>query len=109
MLRVGNLSIPLSATEEEIAQQLLRRLRIPREALLSWKIHRKSVDARDKGDVHFVLTVDVTLREEAAVLRRLKPGVAVRVQPAPRSSFLARHLPGRRWWWARGLRGCLPR
>lgn len=83
MLRVGNLSIPLSATEEEIAQQLLRRLRIPREALLSWKIHRKSVDARDKGDVHFVLTVDVTLREEAAVLRRLKPGVAVRVQPAP--------------------------
>lgn len=36
-----------------------------------------------KGDVHFVLTVDVTLREEAAVLRRLKPGVAVRVQPAP--------------------------
>lgn len=83
MLRVGNLSIPLSSTEEEIAQQLLRRLRIPREALLSWKIHRKSVDARDKGDVHFVLTVDVTLREEAAVLRRLKPGVAVRVQPAP--------------------------
>lgn len=83
MLRVGNLSIPLSATEEEIAQQLLRRLLIPREALLSWKIHRKSVDARDKGDVHFVLTVDVTLREEAAVLRRLKPGVAVRVQPAP--------------------------
>lgn len=109
MLRVGNLSIPLSATEEEIAQQLLRRLRIPREALLSWKIHRKSVDARDKGDVHFVLTVDVTLREEAAVLRRLKPGVAVRVQPLPRSGFLARHLPGRRWWWARGLRGCLPR
>ena len=68
MLRVGNLSIPLSATEEEIAQQLLRRLRISREALLSWKIHRKSVDARDKGDVHFVLTVDVSLREEAAVL-----------------------------------------
>ena len=49
MLRVGNLSIPLSSTEEEIAQQLLRRLRIPREALLSWKIDRKSVDARDKG------------------------------------------------------------
>lgn len=83
MLRVGNLSIPLSATEEELAQQLLRRLRVPREALLSWKVHKKSVDARDKGDVHFVLTVDVALKDEGAVLRRLKPGVAARVQPAP--------------------------
>lgn len=83
MLRVGNLSVPLSATEDEVVRQLLRRLRIPREALLSWKIHKKSVDARDKDDVHFVLTVDVALAEEAAVLRRLKPGVAARVQPSP--------------------------
>ncbi len=83
MLRIGNLSVPLSATEEEVEQQLLRRLRLPREALLSWKIHRKSVDARDKGDVHFVLTVDAALRDEASVLRRLKPGVAARVQQAP--------------------------
>ena len=83
MLRVGNLSVSLSATEDEVVRQLLRRLRIPREALLSWKIHKKSVDARDKGDVHFVLTVDVALADEAAVLRRLKPGMAARVQPAP--------------------------
>ena len=83
MLRVGNLSVSLSATEDEVVRQLLRRLRIPREALLSWKIHKKSVDARDKGDVHFVLTVDVALADEAAVLRRLKPGMATRVQPAP--------------------------
>lgn len=94
MLRVGNLSVPLSATEDEVVRQLLRRLRIPREALLSWKIHKKSVDARDKDDVHFVLTVDVALAEEAAVLRRLKPGVAARVQPSPavrlpRASFSA--------------------
>lgn len=83
MLRIGNLSVPLAATAEETEQLLLRRLRISREALLSWKVMKKSVDARDKEDVHFVLTVDAALRDEAVALRRLKPGVAVRVQPAP--------------------------
>ena len=37
---------------------------------------KKAVDARDKADVHFVLSVAVTLKDEAKVLARLKPGVA---------------------------------
>ena len=60
---------------------MLHRLRIRRDELLSVKVKKKSVDARDKGDVHFVLTLDVCLKDENAVLRHLKPGIAARVQP----------------------------
>lgn len=82
MLRVGNLSIPLDAGEQEIRSAILKRLRLHPEELLSWNIRKKSVDARERSDVHFVLTADVHVRDEAAVLRRLKPGIASRVKPA---------------------------
>ena len=81
MLRLGNVAAPLDAGEKEIAELALHRLRIRRDELLSVKVKKKSVDARDKGDVHFVLTLDVCLKDENAVLRHLKPGIAARVQP----------------------------
>ena len=81
MLRLGNVAAPLDAGEKEIAELVLHRLRIRRDELLSVKVKKKSVDARDKGDVHFVLTLDVCLKDENAVLRHLKPGIAARVQP----------------------------
>ena len=84
MLRLGNVAAPLDAGEKEIAELVLHRLRIRRDELLSVKVKKKSVDARDKGDVHFVLTLDVCLKDENAVLRHLKPGIAARVQPPAR-------------------------
>lgn len=81
MLRLGNVAAPLDAGEKEIAELVLHRLRIRRDELLSVKVKKKSVDARDKGDIHFVLTLDVCLKDENAVLRHLKPGIAARVQP----------------------------
>ena len=81
MLRVANLSAPLDADQHALEELALHRLHARQADLISLTLRKKSVDARDKGDVHFVVTVDVQLRQEDAVLRRLKPGVASRVQP----------------------------
>ena len=64
-----------------LTEAVLRRLRIPADMLQSVTLAKKSVDARDKGDVHFVVSVDVKVKNEDAVLKRLKPGVASRVNP----------------------------
>ena len=64
-----------------LTEAVLRRLRIPADMLQSLTLAKKSVDARDKADVHFVVSVDVKVRNEDAVLKRLKPGVANRVNP----------------------------
>lgn len=77
MLRVGNLSLPLDYTPEVLPAAVSAKLRVPEKDVLSVHLVRQSVDARDKADVHFVLTVDVKLRNESACLKRLKPGVAV--------------------------------
>ena len=81
MLRVPNLSFPLGMQETDFGPVLCRRLRLKPKDILEVRVFRKSVDARDKGDVHFVLTLDVRLRDEERVLRSLKPGIAQRVQP----------------------------
>ena len=76
MLRLDSLSLPLDFTPETLKALLLRKLKCAPEQLKSVVLLKKAVDARDKADVHFVLSVAVTLTDEAKVLARLKPGVA---------------------------------
>ena len=82
MLRLDNLSLPLDWSMTTLTELVLRKLRIPADMLQSLTLAKKSVDARDKADVHFVVSVDVKVKNEDAVLKRLKPGVANRVNPA---------------------------
>ncbi len=97
MLRVGNLSLPLDYTLDDVSALVAARLRVQAKEILSVNLVRRSVDARDKADVHFVLTVDVRLRNEAACLKHLKPGIAStapseKLPPIPEARFEKRPL-----------------
>ncbi len=72
MLRLINLNVPLDYTEESLRSMLLKKLRLSPDQLLSFHISRRSVDARSKQDVHFVLSVDMKLKDENAALRHNK-------------------------------------
>ena len=85
MLRIANLNLPLDYTDDTLRSAAAKKLRLPADAIRSLTLTRKSVDARDKSDVHFVLTVEVQVDREDQVLKRLKPGVAERVHPSPPS------------------------
>ncbi|MBR4360510.1 MAG: hypothetical protein IKP32_07825 [Clostridia bacterium] len=81
MIRVGNVKVPLDADRDAPLGMALKKLKADRSQVISWRIGKKSVDARDQGDVHFVMAVDIALRNEETLLRALKPGVAVKVPP----------------------------
>lgn len=81
MLRLPNLSLPLGYSEEELQNLVARKLKIPQGHILHMHLTKKSVDARDKGDVHFVLTVDVQVKNESEILPRIKPSIATKVTP----------------------------
>ncbi|MBQ7519243.1 MAG: hypothetical protein IJU12_02910 [Clostridia bacterium] len=83
MLRVGNIKIGLRAEADRAAfQSALHKLRLKEDQVLAWHISKRSIDARDKSDVHFVYTVDLEIREEKNTFSRLKPGLASLVSPA---------------------------
>ena len=81
MVRVANIKMPLDGKEEAPLTAALKKLQADRNQVKNWRVSKKSVDARDKGDVHFVMSVDVSLRNEEAVLHAAKPGTATRVTP----------------------------
>ena len=92
MLRLDNLNLPLSYTQEELTALVLRKLKLSPERLTRLTLVKKSVDARNKADIHFVLSVDAQVKDEAEVLRRLKPGIASKavvpiLPPLPKPGF----------------------
>ena len=64
MLRINNLKISLDAGPDAPLDAALKKIKAPKDQVISWRISKKSVDARDKGDVHFVMAVDVKLKKE---------------------------------------------
>ena len=90
MLRLTNLNVPLEYTDASLRRLLEQKLSVCPEELLSVKVVSRSVDARDKTDVHFVLSVDLQFAHETALLKKNRRLVPVRdTVPAfpPRASF----------------------
>ncbi|MEO8309502.1 MAG: FAD-dependent oxidoreductase [Pseudomonadota bacterium] len=74
--------MPLDYTPELLRQAVLKRLAIAETDLLGHTLFKRSHDARRKGSaILFVCIVDVTLRDEAAVLKRLVHDRQVGVAP----------------------------
>ncbi|HSL93900.1 MAG TPA: hypothetical protein VK905_04785 [Bacillota bacterium] len=69
MLRVNNIKVPLDH-RGNVEEYLLRKLGVRRDALISYTIFRESIDARRKGEIYFVYSVDVCLKDEARHMRR---------------------------------------
>lgn len=58
MLRINNLKMPLSANVEDLKNKTAEKLHCHTADLQNFKIAKKSVDARNKSNVHWVFSVD---------------------------------------------------
>ena len=90
MLRLTEIKLPLEHTEAAIRNSVLTRLEITADALVSYSIFRRGVDARRRSAIYFVFTLDAEVRDEAAVLARLKGKPHVAHTPAMDYQAVAR-------------------
>jgi uncharacterized FAD-dependent dehydrogenase len=82
MIRISELPLPLDYTPEALRQAILQRLAIPAAELLDFSLFKRSYDARRRSSaILFVCIVDVTVRDEAAVLKRLARDRHVGIAP----------------------------
>ena len=73
MLRLTEIKLPLKKyTDDDLRTAIIERLAIAPDELLSFTVFRRGHDARKKSAIIFVFTLDVELKDEAAVLKRLK-------------------------------------
>lgn len=96
MIRASGLAVKPGQGVHDALNLALARYHLRREEVLSCRVARQSVDARDKGDIRVVFTLDLALaaREEALVKRYAAQGLSL----APVRERLAVHrvAPGAR-------------
>lgn len=68
MLRINQIQLSLEDNKELLLDKCAKKLRIPKEEILSMRIFKESIDARHH-DVHFSYTVDVEVKEEKRFLK----------------------------------------
>jgi uncharacterized FAD-dependent dehydrogenase len=72
MLRITELALPLGHSPDTLRAAIVTRLGINAADLVEHTVFKRSYDARKKNsEISFVYIVDVTLRDEPAVLNRL--------------------------------------
>src|SRR6478672_5757493 len=64
-LRVTNLELPVEESEQQLRDLILARLNLGKSESISWRILRKSLDARSRDCLRFVYTVVVTWQGES--------------------------------------------
>lgn len=65
-----NIRLELGAPLEELPARAAKRLRVPVQAIRAYAVVRRSVDARDKDDVHYRFHLELDLAEPPDAQRR---------------------------------------
>ncbi len=73
MIRIPQLKLHISHTEAELCSAIAKELRMP-EGSFTYRIRKRSIDARKKPDLHYVYAIDVSLssKDENRILQRSK-------------------------------------
>jgi uncharacterized FAD-dependent dehydrogenase len=92
MLRLTEVKLPLDHPESALPAAILKRLAIPAGQLIRYDIHRRGFDARKRAQIALIYTLDVEVKQEAAVLKRLRGDKHVQPTPDMAYRFVA-HAP----------------
>jgi uncharacterized protein len=89
MLRLTEIKLPLKKyTDADLTAAIVERLAIAPDELLGFTVFRRGHDARKKSNIIFVFTLDVELKDEAAVVERLKAANnAAHLAPTPDTTY----------------------
>ena len=94
MIRITGVKAPLTFDEAFLRTSVARALKLAPKDVLSVRLSRRSVDARDKGNMHFSLNIDSSVRgDERAIAARCQQ--ASIVDAAPEITILPAKLNAR--------------
>ena len=81
MIRLTDVKLPLDHAPEALRQAALRRLGLAEPDLLGLHIFRRGADARRRGAIQLIYTLDLEVADQHAVLRRLADDPHVGLTP----------------------------
>ncbi|MEM6255317.1 MAG: NAD(P)/FAD-dependent oxidoreductase [Cyanobacteria bacterium P01_D01_bin.156] len=85
MLRLSEIKLSLDHTEEDLHAAILKKLRLKASELTSYKVFKRSYDARKRDDIRLVYIIDVDTPRQKPLLNRFKKDP--HVTPTPDTSY----------------------
>lgn len=98
MLRLTDITLPLDHADTALDAAVRARLALPPGAVRSLTVAKRSYDARKRGHIQLIYSVDVDVADEAALLKRVARETEpnrVKVTPTPDTTyrFIAKPAP----------------
>ena len=90
MIRITELRLPIDHAPESLEAAILKRLGITTKELISFEIFKRSYDARKNVSLAFIYTVDVSVKNEESVLKKLENDAHIRPSPDTSYHFVAK-------------------
>ncbi|NEZ65193.1 NAD(P)/FAD-dependent oxidoreductase [Leptolyngbyaceae cyanobacterium CCMR0082] len=85
MLRLSEIKLPLDHTDEELQATILKKLRLKAADMASYKVFKRSYDARRRSEIRLVYIVDIETPKQKQLLNRFKKDP--HVNPTPDTSY----------------------
>ncbi|GBG15154.1 uncharacterized protein NMK_2757 [Novimethylophilus kurashikiensis] len=90
MLRITEIKLPLDHPESALKAEIIRRLGIASDDLVHYSVFRRSHDARKHDAIVFIYSVDVEVKNEAALLQKFKKNNHIGLAPDMSYQFVAK-------------------
>lgn len=89
MIRITELRLPIDHAPQALGAAILNQLGIASKDLIRFEVFKRSYDARKNSTLTFIYTLDVSVRDEASVLKKHMHGPHVRPSPDTSYHFVA--------------------
>jgi len=90
MIRITELRLPIDHAPQALEAAILNQLGIASKDLVRFEVFKRSYDARKNSTLTFIYTLDVSVRDEASVLKKHMHDPHVRPSPDTSYHFVAR-------------------
>ncbi|MGH8491867.1 MAG: NAD(P)/FAD-dependent oxidoreductase [Moraxellaceae bacterium] len=88
MLRITDLKLPLTHTDEALTAAILTRLGITASSLKQFSVFKRSYDARKRGNIQLIYALDVETDNDAALLKKFEQDVHIGASPDTSYKFV---------------------
>src|SRR5271156_4351298 len=73
MLRLTDIKLPLDHSGEALQTAILKKLKLPADAIKEWRGFKRAHDARNRDAIFYIYTVDVALKDENRAPKNARP------------------------------------
>ena len=67
MIKINSIKLPIGHSEQDLLGAILKYLKITENDLTSYRIQKRSLDARKKKEIHFVYSVFVEVKNQESL------------------------------------------